>query len=137
MVRVWGDNRILRPIESLRYIWLLAANCNGEGFLECMSSRSAAANSMKIFCSMRGWIGILFNPQQAHSHGATALQRLFHHDGERAVVKAAEKFGTMFGRLLPFRRLVDFQHRREISLAQLGRLRTDAQALAAWFHRHS
>ncbi len=27
----------------------------------------------------------------------TALQRLFHHDGERAVGKAAEKFGTMFG----------------------------------------
>ena len=52
----------------------------------------------------------------------TALQRLFHHDGERAFAKAAEKFGTMFGRLLPFRRLVDFQHRREISLAQLGRL---------------
>ena len=42
--------------------------------------------------------------------------------GERAVARAAEKFGTMFGRLLPFRRLVDFQHRREISLAQLGRL---------------
>jgi hypothetical protein len=36
--------------------------------------------------------------------------------------KAAEKFGTMFGCLLPFRRLVDFQHRREISLPQLGRL---------------
>lgn len=27
----------------------------------------------------------------------TALQRLFHRDGERAVGKAAEKFGTMFG----------------------------------------
>jgi L-lactate dehydrogenase (cytochrome) len=27
----------------------------------------------------------------------TALQRLFHHDGERAVAQAAEKFGTMFG----------------------------------------
>ena len=27
----------------------------------------------------------------------TALQRLFHHDGELAVGKAAEKFGTMFG----------------------------------------
>jgi L-lactate dehydrogenase (cytochrome) len=27
----------------------------------------------------------------------TALQRLFHHDGERAVAKAAEKQGTMFG----------------------------------------
>lgn len=27
----------------------------------------------------------------------TALQRLFHHDGERAVAKAAEQFGTMFG----------------------------------------
>jgi L-lactate dehydrogenase (cytochrome) len=25
------------------------------------------------------------------------LQRLFHHDGERAVARAAEKFGTMFG----------------------------------------
>ena len=27
----------------------------------------------------------------------TALQRLFHHKGERAVAAAAEKFGTMFG----------------------------------------
>ncbi|MER8535505.1 alpha-hydroxy-acid oxidizing protein [Mesorhizobium sp. M1005] len=27
----------------------------------------------------------------------TALQRLFHHSGERAVAAAAEKFGTMFG----------------------------------------
>lgn len=27
----------------------------------------------------------------------TALQRLFHHDGENAVASAAEKFGTMFG----------------------------------------
>jgi L-lactate dehydrogenase (cytochrome) len=27
----------------------------------------------------------------------TALQRLFHHDGERAVAAAAEKFGTLFG----------------------------------------
>src|SRR3569832_694834 len=27
----------------------------------------------------------------------TALQRLFHYDGERAVARAVEKFGTMFG----------------------------------------
>ena len=27
----------------------------------------------------------------------TALQRLFHHEGERAVSQAAEKFGTLFG----------------------------------------
>ena len=27
----------------------------------------------------------------------TALQRLFHFDGERAVARAATKFGTMFG----------------------------------------
>ena len=27
----------------------------------------------------------------------TALQRLFHYDGERAVEKAAQKFNTMFG----------------------------------------
>lgn len=27
----------------------------------------------------------------------TALQRLFHHEGERAIARAAEKFGTMFG----------------------------------------
>jgi len=27
----------------------------------------------------------------------TALQRLFHHDGERAVARAVNKFGTMFG----------------------------------------
>ena len=29
----------------------------------------------------------------------TALQRLFHHDGERAVAKAATKFDTMFASL--------------------------------------
>ena len=27
----------------------------------------------------------------------TALQRLFHHEGERAVAKASKEFGTMFG----------------------------------------
>ena len=27
----------------------------------------------------------------------TALQRLFHHDGERAVAAAASKYGTLFG----------------------------------------
>ena len=27
----------------------------------------------------------------------TALQRLFHHEGERAVARAATQFGTMFG----------------------------------------
>ena len=27
----------------------------------------------------------------------TAVQRLFHHQGERAVAKAADKYGTMFG----------------------------------------
>ena len=27
----------------------------------------------------------------------TAVQRLFHYEGERAVAKAADKFGTMFG----------------------------------------
>ena len=27
----------------------------------------------------------------------TALQRLFHHQGERAVAAAAAKYGTMFG----------------------------------------
>ncbi|MCI0517189.1 MAG: alpha-hydroxy-acid oxidizing protein, partial [Woeseiaceae bacterium] len=27
----------------------------------------------------------------------TAMQRLFHHDGERAIARTAEKLGTMFG----------------------------------------
>ena len=27
----------------------------------------------------------------------TAMQRLFHHEGERAIARAAAKFGTMFG----------------------------------------
>ena len=34
----------------------------------------------------------------------TALQRLFHHEGERAVAQAATKFGTMFGKpCFPYR----------------------------------
>ena len=28
---------------------------------------------------------------------ATAMQRLYHHQGERATARAAEKMGTMFG----------------------------------------
>ena len=32
----------------------------------------------------------------------TALQRLFHHDGEMAVGRAAEKYNTIFGILLIF-----------------------------------
>ena len=29
--------------------------------------------------------------------GATSMNRLYHHQGERATAKAAEKMGTMFG----------------------------------------
>ena len=38
-----------------------------------------------------------FNLEMPIFCSPTALQRLFHHDGERAVALAAEKFGTLFG----------------------------------------
>ena len=53
----------------------------------------------------------------------TALQRLFHHDGERAVAKAAEKFGTMFG----------VSSLGTVSVEEIGRRNQHAQDVPALF----
>lgn len=55
----------------------------------------------------------------------TALQRLFHHDGERAVAAAAEKFGTMFG----------VSSLGTVSMEELRRKHKTPQVYQFYFHR--
>jgi L-lactate dehydrogenase (cytochrome) len=55
----------------------------------------------------------------------TALQRLFHHEGERAVAKAAEKFGTMFG----------VSSLGTVGLAEIGRITSSPKMFQFYFHK--
>jgi len=55
----------------------------------------------------------------------TALQRLFHHDGERAVAGAAAKFGTMFG----------VSSLGTVSLEELRKAYDSPQAYQFYFHK--
>src|SRR5499426_501572 len=55
----------------------------------------------------------------------TALQRLFHHQGERAVAAAAEKFGTMFG----------VSSLGTVSLEELRRQHKNPQVYQFYFHK--
>lgn len=55
----------------------------------------------------------------------TALQRLFHHQGERAVAKAAAKYGTMFG----------VSSLGTVSLEEARRISSSPQVYQFYFHR--
>ncbi|MEP3112143.1 alpha-hydroxy acid oxidase [Nisaea sp.] len=55
----------------------------------------------------------------------TALQRLFHHDGERAVAAAADKFGTMFG----------VSSLGTVSLEELRKKHDNPQCYQFYFHK--
>ncbi|MGE0409955.1 MAG: alpha-hydroxy acid oxidase, partial [Amphiplicatus sp.] len=55
----------------------------------------------------------------------TALQRLFHHEGERAVARAAEKFGTMFG----------VSSLGTVSLQEIGGLISTPKMFQFYFHK--
>lgn len=55
----------------------------------------------------------------------TALQRLFHHDGERAVARAAERFGTMFG----------VSSLGTVSLAEIGAMISTPKMFQFYFHK--
>jgi len=55
----------------------------------------------------------------------TALQRLFHHDGERAVAAAAARFGTMFG----------VSSLGTVSLEELRRKHDNPQCYQFYFHK--
>jgi L-lactate dehydrogenase (cytochrome) len=55
----------------------------------------------------------------------TALQRLFHHDGERAVAAAAAKFGTMFG----------VSSLGTVSLEELRKAHGTSQIYQFYFHK--
>ena len=55
----------------------------------------------------------------------TALQRLFHHQGERAVAAAADKFGTMFG----------VSSLGTVSLEEARRISKSPQLYQFYFHK--
>ena len=55
----------------------------------------------------------------------TALQRLFHHEGERAVAGAAAKYGTMFGA----------SSLGTVSMEQLRKKHTTPQAYQFYYHK--
>ncbi len=55
----------------------------------------------------------------------TALQRLFHHDGERAVARAAAKFGTLFG----------VSSLSTVSLAEISALTDGPKMFQFYFHK--
>jgi L-lactate dehydrogenase (cytochrome) len=55
----------------------------------------------------------------------TALQRLFHHDGERAVANAAEKYGTMFG----------VSSLGTVSMEEIAKQITTPQVYQFYFHK--
>jgi L-lactate dehydrogenase (cytochrome) len=55
----------------------------------------------------------------------TALQRLFHHEGERAVAAAAAKYGTMFG----------VSSLGTVSLEELRKAHTTPQVYQFYFHK--
>ncbi len=55
----------------------------------------------------------------------TALQRLFHHDGERGVARAAEKFGTMFG----------VSALGTVSLKEIGEMISTPKLFQFYFHK--
>jgi len=55
----------------------------------------------------------------------TALQRLFHHQGERATAAAAERFGTMFG----------VSSLGTVSMEELARKHSNPQVYQFYFHK--
>jgi len=55
----------------------------------------------------------------------TALQRLFHRDGERAVARAAEKFGVMFG----------VSSLATVSLSEIGAMISTPKMFQFYFHK--
>lgn len=55
----------------------------------------------------------------------TALQRLFHHDGERAVAAAADQYGTMFG----------VSSLGTVSLEEVRRKHSNPQVYQFYFHK--
>jgi L-lactate dehydrogenase (cytochrome) len=55
----------------------------------------------------------------------TALQRLFHHEGEMAVARAAEKFGTMFG----------ISSLGTVSIEDIGRSISTPKLFQLYFHK--
>jgi L-lactate dehydrogenase (cytochrome) len=55
----------------------------------------------------------------------TALQRLFHHEGERAVAKAAQKFGTLFG----------VSSLGTVSIEEIGKTITTPKLFQLYFHK--
>ena len=80
---------------------------NGAGEIDMSVEVMGQKLAMPIYCS------------------PTALQRLFHHQGERAVAAAADKFGTMFG----------VSSLATVSLAEIRRRHANPQVYQFYFHK--
>lgn len=70
----------------------LQRNTTAFDVMDLVPNVLAGADTVDLTTSVLGQqlqLPLFFSP--------TAMQRLFHHDGERAIAATAEKFGTMFG----------------------------------------
>ena len=70
----------------------LARNSRGFDDLDLVPNVLTGVDSVDLSTEVLGQ-----RLEMPYFFSATAMQRLFHHDGEKAIARAAEKFGTMFG----------------------------------------
>lgn len=70
----------------------LARNSEGFDAIDLVPNVLAGVDSVDLSVEVLGQ-----RLQLPYFYSPTAMQRLFHHEGERAIARAAEKFGTMFG----------------------------------------
>jgi L-lactate dehydrogenase (cytochrome) len=96
-----------RNTESFERCDLVPNVLRGVGAIDMSVTVMGQKLAMPIYCS------------------PTALQRLFHHDGERAVAAAAAKYGTMFGA----------SSLGTVSLEELRRAHDTPQVYQFYFHK--
>lgn len=95
---------------------------NTEGFAECDLVPNVLRGVQQVDLSVTVMGQKLALPFYC---SPTALQRLFHHDGERAVAAAAAKYGTMFG----------VSSLGTVSLEELRKAYDTPQVYQFYFHR--
>ena len=104
-----ADDEVTYKRNSAAYeaVDLVPNILGGVGEIDMSVEVMGATLDMPLFCS------------------PTALQRLFHHEGERAVARAAEKFGTLFG----------VSSLGTVSLAEIGTLIETPKMFQFYFHK--
>jgi len=96
-----------RNTESFEYCDLVPSVLRGVQHIDLSVTVMGQTLALPVYCS------------------PTALQRLFHHDGERAVAAAAAGFGTMFG----------VSSLGTVSLEELRRAYPNPQVYQFYFHK--